>query len=200
MTDADNKLIMAWAAYCDEYDITIKSVGMAQLMIESSHAKSDLYINNNNPFGIKYTEAADYKVDYSTYEYINGERVELVASFAGYNSLTRCFNDYCRIVKPEDILTYDDYINHLEAIGYATDPSYINLINDVVRDYDLRDFDIPGSDDLSRLRSLYKEYRDELDRIAISVIEGNYGNGLERRERLGDMYNIIQDRVNEILA
>ena len=123
-----------------------------------------------------------------------------MASFAGYNSLTRCFNDYCRIVKPEDILTYDDYINHLEAIGYATDPSYINLINDVVRDYDLRDFDIPGSDDLSRLRSLYKEYRDELDRIAISVIEGNYGNGLERRERLGDMYNIIQDRVNEILA
>ena len=200
MTEADNKLIMAWSAYCDDNGIAIKSVGMAQLMIESSHAKSDLYINNNNPFGIKYTEAADYKVDYTTYEYINGERVELVASFAGYNSLTRCFNDYCRIVKPEDLITYDDYINHLEAIGYATDPSYINLINDVVRDYDLKDFDLPGTDDLSRLRSLYKEYRDELDRIAINVIQGDYGNGLERRERLGDMYGVVQERVNEILA
>lgn len=200
MTEADRKLILAWSSYCDDNDISIKSVGMAQLMIESSHAKSDLYINNNNPFGIKYTEAADYKVDYTTYEYINGERVELVASFAGYNSLTRCFDDYCRIVKPGDIVTYDDYINHLEAIGYATDPSYINLINDVVRDYALRDFDYTEKDDLSRLRSLYNEYRDELDRVATDVIRGDYGNGLERRERLGDMYSIVQDRVNEILS
>lgn len=38
-----------------------------------------------------------------------------------------------------------------------------------------------------------------LDDKALAVIRGRYGNGLERRERLGDEYVVIQTRVNEIL-
>ena len=34
---------------------------------------------------------------------------------------------------------------------------------------------------------------------ALEVIDGKYGNGYERKQRLGDEYDIIQKRVNEII-
>ena len=40
---------------------------------------------------------------------------------------------------------------------------------------------------------------DELDFMALSVIRGNYGNGQDRKDALGDNYDIIQQRVNEIM-
>lgn len=39
---------------------------------------------------------------------------------------------------------------------------------------------------------------DSLEEQARRVIRGDYGNGAERRERLGDRYREIQNRVNEI--
>lgn len=38
-----------------------------------------------------------------------------------------------------------------------------------------------------------------IDALARQVIEGVYGNGAARREALGDMYEAVQARVNEIL-
>lgn len=40
---------------------------------------------------------------------------------------------------------------------------------------------------------------DELENLANEVIRGNYGNGQERKDLLGDKYQQVQDRVNEIL-
>lgn len=37
-----------------------------------------------------------------------------------------------------------------------------------------------------------------LEQKAIAVIRGTYGNGLERRQKLGDKYTIIQNKVNEM--
>ena len=40
---------------------------------------------------------------------------------------------------------------------------------------------------------------DEIEALALEVIRGNYGNGQTRKDLLGDMYQMIQYRVNEIL-
>ena len=39
-----------------------------------------------------------------------------------------------------------------------------------------------------------------IEELAREVIEGKYGNGQERKDRLGDRYSEVQSRVNEILA
>ena len=39
-----------------------------------------------------------------------------------------------------------------------------------------------------------------IDELAMEVIQGLHGSGEERRESLGDQYDAVQDRVNEILA
>ena len=39
----------------------------------------------------------------------------------------------------------------------------------------------------------------DIDALARAVIRGEYGNGEERRSRLGPLYDAVQARVNEIL-
>ena len=40
----------------------------------------------------------------------------------------------------------------------------------------------------------------DVDAMAHAVIRGDYGNGDERKRRLGSYYNIVQARVNEMLS
>ncbi len=40
----------------------------------------------------------------------------------------------------------------------------------------------------------------DIDALARAVIRGDYGNGAERKRRLGSLYNAVQTRVNEILS
>ena len=40
----------------------------------------------------------------------------------------------------------------------------------------------------------------EVDALARAVIRGDYGNGEERKRRLGSSYAAVQRRVNEILS
>lgn len=45
-----------------------------------------------------------------------------------------------------------------------------------------------------------KELSDEdVEKLAIEVIRGNYGNGEERKIRLGKNYSLVQQKVNELL-
>ncbi len=41
---------------------------------------------------------------------------------------------------------------------------------------------------------------DDIDDLARRVIAGEFGNGVERKEALGDRYSAVQSRVNEILG
>ena len=196
MTENDKILIKTYNDYCIENGIKIRSVGIAQAMIESSHGKSDLFINSNNCFGIKYTSRADYKVTYRTREYVDGQYISIDADFAGYNSLENCFDDYCYIVSPGLYKTIDDYLVALQQIGYATSPTYTQLIKDVIRDFELEKYDSTDVSSLDYFITAYEDYKKQLNRIVDEVIKGEYGNGEERRNKLGSYYNIIQDEVN----
>ena len=37
-----------------------------------------------------------------------------------------------------------------------------------------------------------------IDILASRVIRGDYGNGQERMDKLGKLYSVVQDRVNEL--
>lgn len=39
----------------------------------------------------------------------------------------------------------------------------------------------------------------ELNKLALKVLNGEYGNACERAQRLGPHYNAVQNRVNEMI-
>ena len=206
MTLADRYLIEEYDRFCNENNIKIRSVGMAQAIIESSHATSELYVDDSNCFGIKYTERADYKATYNTREFVNGGYITISAEFSGFNDLDNCFRDYVHIVNPAQFTNIDNYISHLTEIGYATSPTYSQLIRDVIHDFELTQYDKtetkPENHDVTILDyyiTAYENYKIQLERMANAVIRGDYGNGDDRRSILGIYYDTIQTRVDEIL-
>ena len=59
---------------------------------------------------------------------------------------------------------------------------------------------IPISQNTTDVQSSSPNLNDKsVEELAIAVIRGNYGNGIDRKRALGDRYREIQDRVNEII-
>lgn len=56
---------------------------------------------------------------------------------------------------------------------------------------------LPSDDKEAEIEKLTEE---EINNLAKEVIKGNFGNGQERKELLGNHYSEIQKRVNEILS
>lgn len=40
----------------------------------------------------------------------------------------------------------------------------------------------------------------DIDALARAVIRGDYGNGETRKQKLGNLYSVVQKRVNEMLS
>lgn len=57
------------------------------------------------------------------------------------------------------------------------------------------DISMSKQEDIKAVSNHSVEY---VEKKALSVIRGNYGNGEERKNKLGTEYQIIQDKVNEM--
>lgn len=55
-----------------------------------------------------------------------------------------------------------------------------------------------AKDELKPQNSSSEPLNGSLEQKAIAVIRGTYGNGLERKQKLGDKYTVIQNKVNEM--
>lgn len=144
----------------------LASVSMAQFIIESGYGQSGLSINANNCFGIKgepeaYRRSDDspwdgvsvYSVSTKEYDYY-GNAYYTYANFRKYDCMEDSIADHSRIL----ITSEGDYgpryqgivgcTNYREAAriiyygGYATDPSYVDLICSVIEYWDLTQYDL----------------------------------------------------------
>ena len=179
------------------------SVVIAQAICESGWGQSTIMMKANAIFGIKATSSWKGKVynantqecyDGSTYTNIN-------ACFRAYNSLQESITDYFDLITGLDrykkaIHTQSplECITAIKDGGYATSPTYINTIMSIINTNNLTQYDnvedVENSVDNST----------NIDAIARDVIAGKYGNGEERKQKLGNLYNEVQKRVNEILG
>ena len=179
------------------------SVVIAQAICESNWGQSQIMMKANAIFGIKATSNWKGKVynantkecyDGSTYTNIN-------ACFRAYNSLAESITDYFDLITGLD--RYQKAIHTqspLECItaikdgGYATSPTYINTIMSIINTNNLTQYDnvevVENSVDNSKT----------IEELSKEVIAGKYGNGEERKQKLGNLYNEVQKRVNEILG
>nr|DAM70826.1 MAG TPA: peptidoglycan hydrolase [Caudoviricetes sp.] len=178
------------------------SVVIAQAICESGWGQSKLMMKANAIFGIKAFSGWKGKVyNANTQECYDGKTyTNITACFRAYNSLAESISDYFDLITKSERYRKACVSNSpLECItaikngGYATSPTYINTIMSIINSNNLTKYDnvedVENSVDNSK----------SIEELAKEVIAGRYGNGEERKEKLGSLYNEVQKKVNEIL-
>lgn len=174
------------------------SVVIAQAICESAWGQSKIMMKANAIFGIKATSSWRGKVyNAKTQECYDGSTyTNITACFRAYNSLEESISDYFDLITKAERYRKACVANSpLECItaikkgGYATSPTYINTIMSIINSNNLTKYD--NVEDVENSKNI--------EEIAKEVIAGRYGNGEERKQKLGDLYSEVQKRVNEIL-
>lgn len=179
------------------------SVVIAQAICESGWGQSAIMMKANAIFGIKATSRWKGKVyNSNTKECYDGSTyTNITACFRAYNSLAESISDYFDLItkleryrKATVAETPLECITAIKNGGYATSPTYIDTIMSIINSNNLRQYDnvedVQNSVDNSK----------SVEELAKEVIAGKYGNGEERKQKLGNLYNEVQQRVNEILG
>ena len=178
------------------------SVVIAQAICESGWGQSQIMMKANAIFGIKATSNWKGKVyNANTQECYDGSTyTNITACFRAYNSLSESISDYFDLITKSERYRKACVSNSpLECVtaikngGYATSPTYINTIMSIINTNNLTKYDnvedVENSVDNSK----------SIEELAKEVIAGKYGNGEERKQKLGSLYNEVQAKVNEIL-
>ena len=174
------------------------SVVIAQAICESGWGQSKIMMKANAIFGIKATSNWKGKVyNANTQECYDGSTyTNITACFRAYNSLAESISDYFDLItkleryrKACTSTTPLECITAIKNGGYATSPTYINTIMSIINSNNLTKYD--NVEDMENSKSI--------EELARAVIRGEYGNGQERKNKLGNLYNEVQKRVNEIL-
>lgn len=180
------------------------SVVIAQAICESGWGQSKIMMKANAIFGIKATSNWKGKVyNANTQECYDGvSYTNITACFRAYDNLQESISDYFDLIL--GLSRYSKAINSnspLECItaikngGYATSPTYINTIMSIINSNDLTKYDVVENVE----NSVNNSTNVDIEEIAIDVIAGKYGNGKKRKDKLGNIYDQVQARVNEIL-
>lgn len=200
--------------YANDYGIKVHSPIIAQAILESGWGGSTLASKYNNFFGLKCGGSWKGKsVNMATKEeYTVGTLTDIRANFRVFDSIEDGvkgyfeFINYSRYSNLKGVTNPEEYCRLIKADGYATSSTYVTNLMRVIRDNNLTRFD--GTQE-----NVEKENEDMvsgdivgtqltgaeiIELLAKEVIKGRYGNGTERKNKLGELYPIVQKRVNEL--
>lgn len=200
--------------YANDYGIKVHSPIIAQAILESGWGGNTLASKYNNFFGLKCGGSWKGKsVNMATKEeYTVGTLTDIRANFRVFDSIEDGvkgyfeFINYSRYSNLKGVTNPEEYCRLIKADGYATSSTYVTNLMRVIRDNNLTRFD--GTQE-----NVEKENEDMvsgeivgtqltgaeiIELLAKEVIKGRYGNGNERKQKLGELYPIIQKRVNEL--
>lgn len=182
-------------------NLLFSSVVIAQAICESGWGQSKIMMKANAIFGIKATSNWKGKVyNANTQECYDGiSYTNITACFRAYNSLAESISDYFDLItkleryrKATVSETPLECITAIKNGGYATSPTYINTIMSIINTNDLTKYDVVENVENSVDNSK------SIEELAKEVIDGKYGNGEERKQKLGNLYNEVQAKVNSI--
>lgn len=200
--------------YANDYGIKVHSPIIAQAILESGWGGSTLASKYNNFFGLKCGGSWKGKsVNMATKEeYTVGTLTDIRANFRVFDSIEDGvkgyfeFINYSRYANLKGVTNPEEYCRLIKADGYATSSTYVTNLMRVIRDNNLTRFD--GTQE-----NVEKENEDMvsgdivgtqltgaeiIELLAKEVIKGRYGNGNDRKKKLGELYPIVQKRVNEL--
>ena len=194
--------------YAPLYGICVHSPIIAQAIIESGWGKSGLASKYHNYFGLKCGSSwKGGSVNMATKEeYKPGVVTNIRDNFRTYEDFDAGirgyfeFISYSRYSNLKGVTNPREYCEKLKSDGYATSSKYVDNIMRVIRDNKLTRFDVNGDDDMKKeeLTGKVLSGKEIIDILARRVIAGDYGVGADRKKKLGDLYSIVQKRVNEL--
>jgi len=136
----------AYATY-RKYKV-LPSLTLAQGCLESGYGTSELAVNANDLFGMKWFPGCGfepYSVD--TQEYIDGEWITVKAPFMQFHTVTQCIEKHgVLMTKPryKKVIETTDWKTATEEVwkaGYATDPTYPSKLQNVITAFKLDEYD-----------------------------------------------------------
>ena len=194
--------------YAYVYGIEVHSPIIAQAILESGWGKSTLASKYHNYFGLKCGGAWKGKsVNMATKEeYKVGTLTNIRDNFRVYDSMEDGVKGYFDFINTSrysnlrGVRNPEEYVRRIKADCYATSSKYVDTLLKVIRDNNLTRFDVNGDDDMRKeeLTGDILSGKEIIDILAKRVIKGDYGNGQERKNKLGDLYSVVQKRVNEL--
>ena len=218
----NNEFIEQIATYVKKYaylyGIEVHSPIIAQAILESGWGKSSLASKYYNYFGLKCGGAWKGKsVNMATKEEFKvGTLTNIRDNFRVFDSMEDGvkgyfdFINYSRYANLRGVKDPEEYCRRIKADGYATSSAYVTNLMCVIRVNNLTRFDTdepikeePKKEDGDDMRKeeLTGEVlsgKEIIDILAKRVIRGDYGNGADRKNKLGELYSIVQHRVNEL--
>ena len=208
----NNEFVEQIAEYVKKYagmcGIKVHSPIIAQAILESGWGKSALASKYHNYFGLKCGSSWSGKsVNMTTKEeYKVGTITNIRDNFRVYDSMEAGVKGYFvfinkkRYANLKGVESPEEYVRRIKADGYATSSKYVDNIMRVIRDNNLTRFDGNGDGDMMKdeLAGEVLSGREIIDILAKRVIDGDYGAGADRKKKLGDLYPIVQKRVNEL--
>lgn len=194
--------------YAYFYGIEVHSPIIAQAILESGWGKSGLASKYHNYFGLKCGSSWKGKsVNMATKEeYKVGTLTDIRDNFRVYDSMVAGVKGYFDFINTsrysnlKGVKNPEEYVKRLKADGYATSSKYVDNIMRVIRDNKLTRFDENGDGDMKKeeLTGKVLSGKEIIDILARRVIDGDYGVGADRKKKLGELYPIVQKRVNEL--
>ena len=194
--------------YAPLYGISVHSPIIAQAIIESGWGKSGLASKYHNYFGLKCGSSWKGKsVNMATKEeYKVGTITNIRDNFRVFDDFDDGIRGYFEFIKTsryanlKGVKSPEEYVRRLKADGYATSSKYVDNVMRVIRDNKLTRFDGNGDGDMKKeeLTGKVLSGKEIIDILARRVIDGDYGVGIDRKKKLGDLYPIVQKRVNEL--
>ena len=194
--------------YAPLYGIGVHSPIIAQAIIESGWGESGLASKYHNYFGLKCGSSwKGGSVNMTTKEeYKPGVVTNIRDNFRTYEDFDDGIRGYfefintSRYVNLKGVKSPDEYVRRIKADGYATSSKYVDNIMKVIRDNKLTRFDGNGDGDMKKeeLTGKVLSGKEIIDILAKRVIDGDYGTGADRKKKLGELYSIVQKRVNEM--
>ena len=201
--------------YAYLYGIEVHSPIIAQAILESGWGKSSLASKYHNYFGLKCGGAWKGKsVNMATKEEFKiGTLTNIRDNFRVFDSMEDGvkgyfdFINYSRYANLRGVKDPEEYVRRIKADGYATSSKYVDTLLRVIRDNNLTRFDTDvekpkkeEGDNMKReeLTGEVLSGKEIIDILAKRVIRGEYGNGADRKNKLGELYSIVQKRVNEL--
>lgn len=194
--------------YAPLYGISVHSPIIAQAIIESGWGKSGLASKYHNYFGLKCGSSWKGKsVNMSTKEeYKVGTITNIRDNFRVFDDFDDGIRGYFEFINTrryanlKGVKSPEEYVRRLKADGYATSSKYVDNVMRVIRDNKLTRFDGNGDGGMKKeeLTGKVLSGKEIIDILAKRVINGDYGAGADRKKKLGELYPIVQKRVNEL--
>ena len=194
--------------YAYLYGIVVHSPIIAQAILESGWGKSGLASKYHNYFGLKCGSSWKGKsVNMTTKEeYKVGTLTNIRDNFRVFEDFDDGIRGYFEFINTsryanlKGVKNPEEYVRRLKADGYATSSKYVDNIMRVIRDNKLTRFDVNGDGDMKKeeLTGKVLSGKEIIDILARRVVAGDYGTGADRKKKLGELYPIVQKRVNEL--